>query len=160
MEETYSCVAIFFYTFRNPLPSDFFVVRRTRDFGSNFIRKKQWGNRYDQGNLCSLNLRAQTIPKKSERDLWRKHTCVQPSFFFALSNSFLALKSCFLWSEKEDPNSKQCSLRDSKVATRTSMRFLYLGTILTPRKLHERSAWGLSLLVRNPEVLILFKTSH
>ena len=32
----------------------------------------------------------------------------------------LAPKSWFLWSEKEDPNSKQCSQRYRKVATRTS----------------------------------------
>ena len=130
-----------FYIFRNPLPSDFFVVRRARHF---WIQISFGKHSYYQCNLCSLILRAQTIPKKSERDLWRKHTCLCPQIFFALPNSFWALKSCFLWREKEDPNSKQCSQRDRKVATRIfgwSIQFTWVPT-------HRKTRSGLGYLFR------------
>ena len=85
MEETYWRLAIFFLSSRNPFLSNFVVFRTRRDF---WIQISFGKPTYYQGNLCSLNLRAQTIPNKSERDLWRNHTGGLPSFFFAPPNSF------------------------------------------------------------------------
>ena len=50
-------------------------------------------------NLCSLNLRAQTVPNKSERDFQRTHTSLCPTFFISSATHF---RVTFSWSEEQD----------------------------------------------------------